>query len=113
MFVLAIGLARAAPRHDVVARDVVGRRDGSWRRLRDGAVLHRVARGLRSAGDLGRIQGTAQALTVVASALGPLLVAWGVERTGSHAFVFLVLAVLIASLGLASLVVRLPRPSDS
>ena len=62
---------------------------------------------------LGRIQGTAQALTVVASALGPLLVAWGVERTGSHTFVFLVLAVLIAGLGLASLAVRLPRPSDS
>jgi len=57
---------------------------------------------------LGRIQGTAQALTVVASALGPLLVAWSVERTGSHAFVFFALAGAIGALGLAALVVRLP-----
>ena len=34
---------------------------------------------------LGRIQGAAQAMTVVASAVGPLLLAWCVERTGAYA----------------------------
>ena len=37
---------------------------------------------------LGRIQGTAQALTVLASAIGPLLLAWCVELTGSYAAMF-------------------------
>src|SRR6185295_11211959 len=37
---------------------------------------------------LGRIQGAAQALTVVASAVGPLLLAWCVDRTGSYAVMF-------------------------
>jgi MFS family permease len=58
---------------------------------------------------LGRVQGSAQALTVVASAVGPLLVAWGVERTRSYALVFLVLAAVIGALGLAALAVKLPR----
>jgi MFS family permease len=34
---------------------------------------------------LGRIQGAAQAMTVLASAVGPLLLAWCVEATGSYA----------------------------
>ena len=34
---------------------------------------------------LGRIQGAAQAMTVLASAIGPLLLAWCVEWTGSYA----------------------------
>jgi MFS family permease len=58
---------------------------------------------------LGSIQGSAQALTVVASAVGPLLVAWGVERTGSYALVFLVLAGVIGALGMGALAVTLPR----
>ena len=57
---------------------------------------------------LGRIQGTAQALTVVASALGPLLLAWCVERTGSYAAMFRLLAGLIVVVALAALVVPLP-----
>jgi MFS family permease len=57
---------------------------------------------------LGRIQGTAQALTVVASALGPLLLAWCVERTGSYATMFRVLAGLIVVVALAAWVVPLP-----
>jgi len=59
---------------------------------------------------LGRIQGMAQALTVVASAVGPLLFAWGVEWTGSYAAVFHGLAAVIAAAALAALVVSMPDP---
>ena len=45
---------------------------------------------------LGRIQGAAQALTVVASAVGPLFLAMWSEATGSYAVAFYVLAVVVA-----------------
>ncbi len=57
---------------------------------------------------LGRIQGAAQAMTVVASALGPLFLAVWVERTGSYAAAFYVLAVIVAGLGLAAGLVSIP-----
>jgi len=57
---------------------------------------------------LGRIQGCAQALTVVASAVGPLLLAWCLERTGSYTSIFLILAAATAVVGVAALVVALP-----
>jgi MFS family permease len=57
---------------------------------------------------LGRIQGVAQAITVLASAIGPLLLAWCLELTGSYRAMFQVLAVVNATLGLAALVVRVP-----
>ncbi len=57
---------------------------------------------------LGRIQGTAQALTVVASALGPLLLAWCVEWTGSYAAIVRLLAALISLVALASFVAPMP-----
>lgn len=57
---------------------------------------------------LGRIQGTAQMLTVVASAVGPLLLAHCHALTGSYATVFYVLAGAVALLGVAALRVRLP-----
>jgi MFS family permease len=60
--------------------------------------------------DLGRIQGAAQALTVLASALGPLLLAWCVEWTGSYAAMFRLLAAVTACVGAAGLVVALPEP---
>lgn len=60
---------------------------------------------------LGRIQGAAQALTVLASALGPLLLAWCVDRTGSYAAMFRILAAVIAATAAAALVVEVPRPS--
>jgi MFS family permease len=60
---------------------------------------------------LGRIQGAAQALTVLASALGPLVLAWSVERTGSYAFTFRALAVAIAVVAVGSLLVR-PTPYE-
>ena len=52
---------------------------------------------------LGRIQGTAQALTVLASAVGPLLLAWCVEWTGSYTMMFRVLAGVIALVGTLAL----------
>jgi MFS family permease len=57
---------------------------------------------------LGRIQGAAQALTVVASAVGPLLLAWCLERTGSYQVVFQILSAVIASVAVAALLVSLP-----
>ena len=57
---------------------------------------------------LGRIQGVAQGLTVVASAVGPLLLAWCLEWTGSYAGMFQILAVGIAAVATAALLVSLP-----
>jgi MFS family permease len=57
---------------------------------------------------LGRIQGIAQALTVVASAIGPLLLAWCLALTGSYAGMFQILAGVIAVVGIAALVMSLP-----
>jgi MFS family permease len=56
--------------------------------------------------DLGRIQGAAQALTVVASAIGPLLLALCVTWTGSYAAMFRVLAATVAAIAVAALVVH-------
>ena len=57
---------------------------------------------------LGRIQGAAQILTVLASAVGPLLLAQCVARTGSYAAAFYALAAVVAALACASAVVRMP-----
>jgi MFS family permease len=58
---------------------------------------------------LGRIQGMAQALTVLASAVGPLLLARCVAATGSYAGAFQVLAGVVALLAVAAALVPLPR----
>jgi MFS family permease len=58
---------------------------------------------------LGRIQGSAQMVTVVASALGPLLLAWCAELTESYRAVFLALAGAAALLAAAAARVRAPR----
>ena len=57
---------------------------------------------------LGRIQGVAQAMTVVASAVGPLLLAATVEATGSYAMMFYALAGAVAVFATAALIVSLP-----
>ena len=62
---------------------------------------------------LGRIQGSAQALTVLASALGPLVLAWCVERTGSYRAMFEALALVTVALAAASLAVRIPPPAGA
>ncbi|MDQ3171977.1 MAG: MFS transporter [Acidobacteriota bacterium] len=59
--------------------------------------------------ELGRIQGAAQAMTVVASATGPLLVAWCVEATGSYAAGFYGLSVVVALTAVAAAMVRVPQ----
>jgi MFS family permease len=58
---------------------------------------------------LGRIQGTAQMLTVVASAVGPLVLATTLARTGSYSSIFNVLAGVVVALGLCCWYVPLPR----
>jgi MFS family permease len=57
---------------------------------------------------LGRIQGIAQALTVLASAIGPVLLAWCVDATGSYATMFRVLAGIVAVAALAAAVTPMP-----
>jgi MFS family permease len=57
---------------------------------------------------LGRIQGAAQAMTVVASALGPLWFAWCIEVTGSYAVGFYVLAAIVLLMAGVTLVVPMP-----
>ncbi|OFW38828.1 MAG: hypothetical protein A3F70_03390 [Acidobacteria bacterium RIFCSPLOWO2_12_FULL_67_14] len=57
---------------------------------------------------LGRIQGAAQALTVMAFAVGPLFLAFWVESTGSYAAAFFVLAGVVVVLAVAAVVVPIP-----
>ncbi len=58
---------------------------------------------------LGRIQGAAQAMTVLASAVGPLMLALSVDATGSYATAFYALAGGVAALGAAAALVPMPR----
>jgi MFS family permease len=57
---------------------------------------------------LGRIQGAAQALTVLASAVGPLLLAWCAAWTGDYAAMFRILAAVIAAVAVAAWIAPLP-----
>jgi len=57
---------------------------------------------------LGKIQGAAQTMTVVASAIGPLLLAECVARTGSYAIMFYTLAGVVGILGLSAWFVSTP-----
>jgi MFS family permease len=61
---------------------------------------------------LGKIQGAAQALTVVASAIGPLLLAESVARTGSYAAMFYALTFIVLLLALSAWFVKVPGPGD-
>jgi MFS family permease len=60
---------------------------------------------------LGRIQGCAQMMTVVASAAGPLVLAWTLERTGSYGAIFYPLAVVVLALAIGCWYVALPERS--
>ena len=57
---------------------------------------------------LGRIQGAAQAMTVLASAVGPLLFAVGQSITGSYASGFYLLSLLVAAVAAVAVVVKVP-----
>jgi MFS family permease len=58
---------------------------------------------------LGRIQGAAQMLTVLASAVGPLVLAKCQAWTGSYATVFYIVAAVVMLLGIAAWFVPLPQ----
>jgi MFS family permease len=59
---------------------------------------------------LGRIQGAAQMLTVLASAIGPLIFAKGFELTGSYTPALWLLAPCVLAIGASALRLRLPEP---
>ena len=63
---------------------------------------------------LGRIQGVAQALTVFASAVGPLLLAWCADATGSYAAAFYALAatLVVSDAGGLASCACLPAPNE-
>lgn len=48
-------------------------------------------------------------MTVIASALGPLLLAWCVEWTGSYATMFYILGGVIAATAVIAMLTPLPR----
>lgn len=62
---------------------------------------------------LGKIQGAAQSLTVVASAVGPLLLAACVELTGSYAMMFYTLSLIVATLGICAWITSVPDQTCS
>src|SRR5262245_7061046 len=72
-------------------------------------IFFAVWRQAFGAAHLGRIQGAAQMLTVVASALGPLLFAKCAELTGSYALILWTLAPCVFMLGVAALRIAMPR----
>jgi hypothetical protein len=62
---------------------------------------------------LGRIQGAAQAMTVLASAIGPVFLAQWVEATGSYAAAFYALAASVAALAVAAAFVPMPAGAQA
>jgi cyanate permease len=62
------------------------------------------------AAHLGRIQGAAQMLTVLASAIGPLIFAQCAALTGSYTLALWTLAPCVLLLSIAALRVRMPSP---
>ena len=61
---------------------------------------------------LGRIQGIAQAQTVLASAVGPALLAYSVQMTGSYAAAFYGLATVVMMLAAAAALVPVPAGAE-
>jgi len=62
---------------------------------------------------LGKIQGAAQVLTVLASALGPVLLALGQRHGGSYSATFLALAPILLLLALACWLVPMPQAAGA
>jgi MFS family permease len=71
-------------------------------------IFFAIWRQAYGAAHLGRIQGAAQMLTVLASAIGPLVFAKCAEWTGSYMPAFWLLAPAVAALGVAALRISLP-----
>jgi MFS family permease len=61
---------------------------------------------------LGRIQGAAQAMTVIGSAVGPLLLALCVDATGSYSAAFYSLAAAVAFLAISAAIVPMPAGAE-
>jgi hypothetical protein len=61
---------------------------------------------------VGRIQGLAQLITVVASALGPDLMAEGRALTASYTSMFYAIAIVTGLLALAAFFVRIPAENQ-
>src|SRR5262249_47555266 len=76
-------------------------------------VFFAVWRRAFGARHLGRIQGAAQMLTVLASAIGPLVFAQSARMTGSYFPAVWALAPLVVALGMAAFLVRLPRQAHN
>jgi MFS family permease len=74
-------------------------------------IFFAVWRQAFGAAHLGRIQGAAQMLTVLASAIGPLLFAQCAALTGSYTPVLWTLAPCVLLLSVAALRVRMPDPN--
>ncbi|MCG8604485.1 MFS transporter [bacterium] len=62
---------------------------------------------------LGKIQGAAQVFAVLASASGPWLLAYVLERTGSYTPGFYIIAPAIAIVGICAWWVPIPRPEEA
>ncbi len=62
---------------------------------------------------LGRIQGAAQMLTVLASAIGPLIFAKGFELTGSYTPALWALAPCVLIVGASAVRLRMPAPAPA
>jgi hypothetical protein len=62
---------------------------------------------------LGQIQAVTQMMTVVASAVGPLLLAECFEALGSYSAIFHAVGGAAFLLAVASWLVRVPRPEDA
>nr|MBA3440186.1 MFS transporter [Pyrinomonadaceae bacterium] len=61
---------------------------------------------------LGKIQGAAQSLTVLASAVGPLLLAACRAWTGSYAMIFYLLALIVGVLAISAWFVPVPHHNE-
>jgi MFS family permease len=62
---------------------------------------------------LGRIQGAAQVMTVLASAAGPVLLALGERSRGSISATFLLMAPVVTALAIVCWVVPVPRAEEA
>jgi MFS family permease len=62
---------------------------------------------------LGKIQGAAQMMTVLASAAGPLVFDTCKHQSGSYTLIFYALCPIVAALGVGAWLVRLPVPKDA
>ena len=108
---LLAALAHGLPVVPVFILDPQTEALGAAPRWRLGQAIAALDAALRAKGSR-LILRRGQALTVLASALGPLLLAWCVDWTGSYQSIFFLLAAVIGLVAGSSLAVRLPQPGQ-